>query len=224
MKNDLGKLSNPHEFHNSLEINPSDSERLIKFLTKLITIRKAEQKLAFGKEKGFIEGPVHLGVGQEAIAVGISENLQKTDRVFGAHRSHSHILSLNLDVYKLFAEVLGKVTGFSRGMGGSMHLYDKDSGFFGSTPIVAGTVSIAVGAALAAKMQENNDIAVAYIGDGAFEEGVVHECLNFSSLHNLPILFVIENNLFASHMNIPKRKPKNKFLDSQKLTKLHINF
>jgi len=176
----------------------------------LITIRKAEQKLAFGKEKGFIEGPVHLGVGQEAIAVGISEILQMTDRVFGAHRSHSHILSLNLDVYKLFAEVLGKVTGFSRGMGGSMHLYDKDSGFFGSTPIVAGTVSIAVGAALAAKMQKNKDIAVAYIGDGAFEEGVVHECLNFSSLHNLPILFVIENNLFASHMNISQRQPNNK--------------
>jgi len=209
MKNNLGKLSDPLEFHDSLDINSCDSERLIKFLNKLITIRKAEQKLAFGKEKGFIKGPVHLGVGQEAIAVGISENLNKTDRVFGAHRSHSHILSLNLDIYKLFAEVLGRITGFSRGMGGSMHLYDKENGFFGSTPIVAGTVSIALGAALAAKMQDNNDIAVAYIGDGAFEEGVVHECLNFASLHNLPILFVVENNLFASHMNISQRQPNN---------------
>jgi len=221
MKNNLGSLSDPLKFHDSLDIDSHESERLIRFLNKLITIRQAEQKLAFGKEKGLIVGPVHLGVGQEAIAVGISENLKKTDRVFGAHRSHSHILSLNLDVYKLFAEVLGRITGFSKGMGGSMHLYDQENGFFGSTPIVAGTVSIALGAALAAKMQENNDIAVAYIGDGAFEEGVVHESLNFASLHSLPILFVIENNLFASHMNISQRQPNNqisRFSEANEIT------
>ena len=92
---------------------------------------------------------------------------------------------------------MGKETGFSKGMGGSMHLFDQSSGFYGSVPIVAGTVSLAVGAAMAAKMQGTNDIGVAYIGDGAVEEGVVHESFNLAKVHNAPILFVIENNLYC---------------------------
>ena len=146
-------------------------------------------------------------MGQEAIAVGISQNLKKTDRVFGNHRSHSHLLALNPDFYKLFAEVLGKETGFSKGMGGSMHLIDQSNGFYGSTPIVAGTVPLAVGAAIASKMQNLKDIGVSYIGDGAVEEGVVHECFNLAKVLKAPVLFVIENNLFASHMHISLRQP-----------------
>ena len=175
----------------------------------MILIRKTEQYLAKARKEGLIGGPVHLGAGQEAIAVGISELLQSSDRVFGAHRSHSHLLALNPDFYKLFAEVLGKETGFSKGMGGSMHLFDQSSGFYGSVPIVAGTVSLAVGAAMAARMQGTNDIGVAYIGDGAVEEGVVHESFNLAKVHNAPILFVIENNLFASHMHISLRQPSD---------------
>ena len=152
---------------------------------------------------------MHLGAGQEAIAVGVAQNLQSTDRVFGAHRSHSHLLALNPDFYKLFAEVLGKSTGFSKGMGGSMHLYDQPNGFYGSVPIVAGTVALAVGAAMAAKMQNTDDVGVAYIGDGAVEEGVVHESFNLAKMQNAPILFVIENNLFASHMHISLRQPSD---------------
>ena len=114
-------------------------------------------------------------------------------------------MALNPDFYKLFAEVLGKKTGFSKGMGGSMHLFDQASGFYGSVPIVAGTVSLAVGAAMAAKMQGTKDIGLAYIGDGAVEEGVVHESLNLARVHNSPVLFVVENNLFASHMHISLR-------------------
>jgi len=105
--------------------------------------------------------------------------------------------------------VLGKKTGFSKGMGGSMHLYDKPSGFYGSVPIVAGTVSLAVGAAMAAKMQKTDDIGAAYIGDGAVEEGVVHESFNLAKIQKAPILFIIENNLFASHMHISLRQPSN---------------
>ena len=175
----------------------------------MLLIRKTEQQLALGRKKGLIGGPVHLSVGQEAIAVGISQNLKKTDRVFSSHRSHSHLLALNSDFYKLFAEVLGKKTGFSKGMGGSMHLFDQSNGFYGSTPIVAGTVSLAVGAALASKMQNLKDIGVSYMGDGAIEEGVVHECFNLAKVLNVPVLFVIENNLFASHMHISLRQPSN---------------
>ncbi len=203
----LDKLFNPLEYHNPISIEGQNIKILKKILNLMLTIRKTEQQLAMAKKNGLIGGPVHLGVGQEAIAVGISQNLKKTDRVFGNHRSHSHLLALNLDFYKLFAEVLGKETGFSKGMGGSMHLIDQSNGFYGSTPIVAGTVPLTVGAAMASKMQNLKDIAVSYIGDGAVEEGVVHECFNLAKVFKAPVLFVIENNLFASHMHISLRQP-----------------
>lgn len=205
--NGLGSLAEPTKHHQPVVIHDYSEEVLKNFLKSMITIRKTEQKLAIGRRDGFIGGPVHLGAGQEAIAVGISESLQSTDRVFGAHRSHSHLLALNPDFYKLFAEVLGKDTGFSKGMGGSMHLWDQPSGFYGSVPIVSGTVSLAVGAAIAAKLQKTNDISVAYFGDGAMEEGVVHESLNLARIQNAPTLFVVENNLFASHMHVSLRQP-----------------
>ena len=206
MKKDLKGLSDPKKYHDIPSINGIDNDILLKMLKSMIIIRKSEQQLAKARKDGLIGGPVHLGAGQEAIAVGISQSLQSSDRVFGAHRSHSHVLALNPDFYKLFAEVLGKETGFSRGLGGSMHLFDKSSGFYGSVPIVAGTVSLAVGAAMAAKMQKTNDIGLAYIGDGAVEEGVVHEAFNLAKIQNAPMYFVIENNLFASHMHISLRQ------------------
>ena len=209
MKHELKGLSNPEKYHDPISIKNQDIGVLKNMLSTMLLIRKTEQQLALGRKNGAIGGPVHLGAGQEAIAVGISQNLQKTDRVFGAHRSHSHLLALNPNFYKLFAEVLGKETGFSKGMGGSMHLYDQTNGFYGSVPIVAGTVSLAVGAAMAAKMQKTDDIGVVYIGDGAVEEGVVHESFNLAKIQKAPMLFVIENNLFASHMHISLRQPSN---------------
>ena len=180
---------------------------LINFLYLMTLIREVEIKIASAKRDGMIKGPVHLGVGQEAIAVGISNKLSTSDKVFGAHRSHSHILSLDNDIYKLFAEVLGKKTGFSGGMGGSMHLISEAKGFMGSVPIVSGTIPLALGAGLANKLKNTKNIAVSYLGDGATEEGVFHESLNFAKIHNIPILFVVENNLFSSHMHISLRQP-----------------
>lgn len=212
--NDLGILSDPACLHAPINIEGYEGHDLESFLKSMIIIRKTEAQLALGRREGLIGGPVHLAAGQEAIAVGASFSLRKTDRVFGAHRSHSHLLALNPNFYKLFAEVLGKETGYSRGMGGSMHLWDQDNGFYGSVPIVAGTVPLAVGAGLAAKMQSKagslSDVGVAYVGDGAVEEGVVHESLNLASSFKLPVLFVVENNLFASHMHISQRQPSNK--------------
>ena len=202
------KLFNPKYFNKLLSITEYSEKNLKEMLSKMLYIRKIEQKIALERKNGLIRGPVHLGVGQEAIAVGISQNLKKTDCVFGAHRSHAHLLALNLNFYKLFAELLGKKTGFSKGMGGSMHLFDQDNGFYGSTPIVAGTTSLAVGAALASKLNKSNKIAISYLGDGAVEEGVVHESFNLAKILNVPILFVIENNLFASHMHISLRQTK----------------
>ncbi len=117
---------------------------LIELLEKMLLIRLVENKLANEKEKGNIGGPIHLGAGQEAIAVGISSYIKKTDRVFGAHRSHSHVLSQGSDLRSFFAEILGKDKGLSRGMGGSMHMWDQPNGFYGSVPIVAGDCSTCI--------------------------------------------------------------------------------
>ncbi len=206
-ENNLGSLAEPSKHHGPIVIDGYAEKELVEYLKSMTLIRKVEQQLALGRKDGFIGGPVHLGAGQEAIAVGVSASLQKTDRVFGAHRSHSHLLALNPNFYKLFAEVLGKDTGFSKGMGGSMHLWDQPSGFYGSVPIVSGTVALAVGAGIAARLQKVDDVSVVYFGDGAMEEGVVHESLNFARIQNAPVLFVVENNLFASHLHVSLRQP-----------------
>lgn len=188
-------------------ISDAEVSDFITALHSMARIRIIENRLAEGRKDGQIGGPVHLGVGQEAVAVGISGALTNDDYVFGAHRSHSHILALGSSPRKLIAEVRGKATGLSCGMGGSMHLSDLSVGFVGSVPIVAGTIPLAVGAAMAAKMQKGDAIAVVYLGDGACEEGVFHESLNLASAQNLPVLFVVENNFYASHMHITERQP-----------------
>ena len=204
----LGDLADPHRHQQPIDVTGQDLEKLLAQLRMMLRIRHAERFLADGRRDGLIGGPVHLGVGQEAVAVGVSAELRKTDRVFGAHRSHSHVLAMGSSLRRLFAEILGKDTGLSRGMGGSMHLWDQPNGFYGSVPIVSGTVPLAVGAALAAKMQDCGDVGVSYLGDGAVEEGVVHESLNLARMLMAPAIFVVENNLFASHMHISLRQPK----------------
>lgn len=204
----LGALADPLQYRHSIDVEGQDTAALLHQLKMMLRIRLAERCLANGKRDGLIGGPVHLGVGQEAVAVAVAAELRKTDRVFGGHRSHSHVLSMGASLHRLFAEVLGKDTGLSRGMGGSMHLWDQPNGFYGSVPIVSGTVPLAVGAALAAKIQCKGDVGVAYLGDGAVEEGVVHESLNLARMLSVPALFVVENNLFASHMHISLRQPK----------------
>ena len=202
-------LTDPVKLQDQIQINDLSIEQAKEAYERMCLIRKAENKLAIARRDGDVGGPVHLGVGQEAIAVGVSLNLKKSDRIFGAHRSHSHLLAMGSSVRGLFAETLGKDTGASKGMGGSMHLWDQSNGFYGSVPIVAGTVSLAVGAGFAAKLQRKDDVSVAYFGDGAIEEGVVHESLNLARVLKAPTLFVLENNLFSSHMHISQRQPKD---------------
>jgi len=206
---DLKDLVDPNKYHEPINIQGQNPDVLKLQLRMMLTIRMVEQHLAKMRKDGLIGGPVHLGVGQEAVAVGVSGCLRNTDRVFGGHRSHSHLLALGSSIRGLFAEVLGKETGLSKGMGGSMHLWDQPRGFYGSVPIVAGTIPMAVGAGLAAKMSGTDDIGVTYFGDGAVEEGATHESLNLARSQNVPVLFVVENNLFASHMHISLRQPKN---------------
>ncbi len=204
---DINALINSEKYNEALNlIGGYKKDELINFLKKMILIRLSEQKLADEKKKGTIGGPVHLAAGQEAISVGVLYNYRNGDKVFGGHRSHAQVLSLGSNLESFFSEILGKKNGLSGGMGGSMHLWDSPHGFYGSVPIVSGTVPLALGAALASKMDEKNEVAFAFFGDSALEEGVVQECFNIASLMKLPIIFVVENNLYGSHMHITERQ------------------
>ena len=168
----------------------------------MLRIRKLEERVAELISRGEIICPCHLYIGEEAVAAGICANLRKDDWVFSTHRSHGHYIAKGGDVKALMAELYGKATGCSRGRGGSMHLASPEVGLPGSSAIVAGTIPLAVGAALAFSTQKKDSVSVAFFGDGAANEGVWYESLNFASLKKLPVIFVCENNLYSTHMPI----------------------
>jgi len=212
---DLGDLANPAQFTAPIDLRNIDTQKLTSALRTMMLIRATEETIADMVVAGDIKCPAHLAIGQEAASVGIAAHLRPGDRAFGCHRSHSHYLAVGASVEALLAETLGKANGCAKGFGGSMHLYAKDHGFYGSVPIVAGTIPLAVGAAMAAKMDgpagnTGMDVGVAYFGDGACEEGVFHECLNMAASFKLPMVFVVENNLFSSHLDIHLRQPSDK--------------
>ena len=172
----------------------------------MVRIRLFEERVAGLLEDGTIKCPTHLYIGQEAVAAGVCASLETDDYVWGNHRSHGHYLAKGGDMNLIMAEMYGKKTGCAEGRGGSMHLIAKDVGILGTVPMVAATIPIAVGAALASVLQNTNRISVSFFGDGATEEGVFHESLNFASLKKLPVVFVCENNLFSSHLPIHDRR------------------
>ena len=153
-----------------------------------------------------IQSPVHLSIGQEAVATGACAALRSDDLVFGSYRSHAFYLAKGGDLRQMMAELYGKATGCCGGKAGSMHLAAPDVGFMGSSAIVASTIPHAVGAALAAKRRGTDQIVLCVFGDGATEEGVYHESLNFAALHQLPVLFLCENNGLAVHSRITARQ------------------
>jgi pyruvate dehydrogenase E1 component alpha subunit len=173
----------------------------------MLFIRLFEEKLALVYQQQEMRCPMHLSIGQEAVAVGVSAALQVDDWVYSNHRAHAHYLAKGGDAQALIAELYGFSEGCSGGRGGSMHLIDLAAGFGGSTPIVGGTVPIAVGAAWALKLQGKSGIVVSYLGDGCFEEGVVHESWNFALLHKLPVVFVLENNNYSVYTQLSQRQP-----------------
>lgn len=206
-ENILGDLTDPSAHTGPVDLSGTDRARAMQMLRHMVTIRVVEEFIADRVIDGSVVCPCHLAIGQEAVPVGVASTLRSSDRAFGTHRSHGHYLAQGGELGGLLAEVLGKVTGCSRGMGGSMHLQAAEHGFIGSVPIVGATVPLAVGAGLAAQRDGRGDVAVAYLGDGAMEEGVVHESLNFAANFDIPIIFVVENNLFSSHLHINERQP-----------------
>jgi pyruvate dehydrogenase E1 component alpha subunit len=173
----------------------------------MMRIRLCEESLIEPIIKGEVRCPCHLYSGQEAIAAGVCAALAKKDYVFSTHRSHGHYLAKGGKMPELLAEIYGKETGCSRGRGGSMHLISPTQGMMGSAPIVAGTISLALGAALASSIRQDRRVTVSFFGDGAAGEGVLYESLNFAALKKLPIIFACENNLYSTHLRIQECRP-----------------
>lgn len=175
----------------------------------MLRIRLIEERLV----KEYLEAKrysfVHFYIGQEAIAVGVCMNLSKSDYVFSTHRSHGHYLAKGGDLKRMVAELYGKATGCSKGRGGSMHLIDKSVGFMGSISILASVVPIATGAAFSLKKQGKDNVSVMFVGDGASDEGAFYESVNLAALMKVPVLFVIENNLYAAMSDRDARHSKH---------------
>jgi TPP-dependent pyruvate/acetoin dehydrogenase alpha subunit len=173
--------------------------------SKLRLIRRAEEEIARIYPSDKIKSPVHLSIGQEAVAVGVCDVLRPDDVVSGTYRSHASYIAKGGALGAMFAELYGKDTGCARGKGGSMHLVDMNHYILGTSAVVGTTIPIALGYALALKREGKGRVVASFFGDGATEEGVFYESLNFASLHRLPVLFICENNGFAIHTPIEKR-------------------
>lgn len=184
-------------------------EFLLGLYEAMVRIRLSEESLVEPILNRDVICPCHLCSGEEAISAGIGASLTREDYVFGNHRSHGHFIAKGGTVASMVAEIYGRETGCSRGRGGSMHLIDPEVGMLGAAPIVSGTIPLALGAALASTIRGDGRVAVSFFGDGAVGEGVLYESLNFAALMKLPILFVCENNLYATHMPIRECRIEN---------------
>lgn len=173
---------------------------------KSLLIRRVEEKIIELYPSDCIQSPVHLSIGQEAVAVGVCQALRKHDWVFGSYRGHAFYLAKGGDLNAMMAEFYGKQTGCCSGKGGSMHLAAPEVGFMGCSAVVASTIPHAVGAALAAKFKKQDRIMVAVFGDGATDEGVYHESMNFAALKELPVIMLCENNGLAVHSKMESRQ------------------
>lgn len=175
--------------------------------TRMLRIRLVEERIAELYPEQQMRCPVHLSVGQEAVAVGVCAALQPDDYALSTHRSHAHYLAKGGDLKAMLAELYGKATGCCRGKGGSMHLIDRSVGFLGAVPIVGSTIPIGVGAAFGALLRKERRVTIVFLGDGATEEGVFHEAVNFAVLKKLPVVFVCENNFFSVYSSLDVRQP-----------------
>ncbi len=174
-----------------------DSQETIELLRRMWLIRAFEEKVSALYAERQIVGLLHLGIGQEAVAVGALSLLRDDDFVYGGHRSHGHAIAKGADINKLMAEIAGRATGYCGGKGGSMHIVAKECGFITATGVVGGTIPLALGAAFAAKERKKGQLALVFFGDGAGQSGPFHESLNIASLWQLPVIFVCENNGYA---------------------------
>jgi len=174
-----------------MELN---TQQLLKAYRKMREIREFEERLHTENTSGDIPGFIHLYTGEEAIAVGVCENLQQTDYIGSTHRGHGHCIAKGCDIHAMMAEIFGKDAGLCRGKGGSMHIADLSKGMLGANAIVGGAPPLVIGAALTAKTRNNGGVAVSFTGDGGSNQGLVFEAINMAVVLQLPAIFVFENN------------------------------
>ena len=187
-----------------------DTETAFNIYQKLIEIRCVENTIARRYPEQEMRCPTHLSGGQEGVPAVLSVLLRQTDFAVSTHRGHAHYLSKGGDIDQMIAEIYGKATGCAKGLGGSMHLVDTSVGFMGCTAIVGNTIPVGVGLALSAQLRSEDRVSCVFLGDGACEEGVFFESVNFAVLHQLPVLFVCENNFYSVYSPLSVRQPEGR--------------
>jgi len=184
---------------NSIETSRTEHEQWLHMYRQMLKIRKFEENVNQLYTTAKMPGLSHLSIGQEAVAVGVCEALRSDDYITSTHRGHGHCLAKGAKTNLMFAELLGKASGYCSGKGGSMHIADQENGNLGANAIVGGSAGIATGAALSAKMRGTDQVAVCFFGDGALGQGIIYEVMNMSSLWKLPVIYVCENNLYTEY-------------------------
>ena len=176
-----------------------EPEQWLRIYRQMLKIRVFEENVNELYTSAKMPGLAHLYIGQEAVAVGVCEAIQRDDYITSTHRGHGHCLAKGAKLDRMFAELLGKETGYCRGKGGSMHIADQDTGNLGANAIVGGSTAIAAGAALSSKMRGTSQIAVCFFGEGALGQGLLYEAMNMAQLWKLPVIYVCENNLYNEY-------------------------
>ncbi|MBI1735844.1 MAG: thiamine pyrophosphate-dependent dehydrogenase E1 component subunit alpha [Candidatus Rokubacteria bacterium] len=176
-----------------------DLEQNLHMFRQMAKIRAFEEQVQELYKSAKMPGLAHLYVGEEGVAVGVCEALRRDDYITSTHRGHGHCLAKGASVNRMFAELLGKESGYCRGKGGSMHIADPETGNLGANAIVGGSAGIATGAALSAKMRGTDQVAICFFGDGALGQGLIYESMNMAALWQLPVIYVCENNLYGEY-------------------------
>ena len=187
-----------------------DSDLGYQLLKKMHFIRLVEEEIADRYNQGQMRCPVHLSIGQEGVPAGFSMASRRSDFAVSTHRGHAHYLAKGGNLKAMISEIYGKSTGCSKGKGGSMHLIDLAVRFMGSTAIVGNSIPIGVGLGLSAQLKDTEDVSCVFLGDGAIEEGVFFESLNFAAVRKLPVLFICENNFYSVYSPLSVRQPPNR--------------
>lgn len=182
-----------------LELSDLPRELCLDLYRRMVTIRKFEETVYDVYSRGIMPGLAHLYTGMEAVAVGVCSNLEARDNITSTHRGHGHLLAKGGDPKRMFAELLGKESGYNRGKGGSMHIVDMSLGILGANGVVGGGLGIAIGAALSARLEGSKRISIAFFGDGALNEGLYYEVSNMAAIWQLPVIYVLENNQYGEY-------------------------
>ena len=183
---------------------------LLKYYTLAQRIRTVEERIATEYSKGEMRCPVHLSIGQEIVSAAVGMAQETLDTTVSSHRAHAHYLAKGGDLYRMIAEIFGRVTGCCKGRGGSMHLIDLTVGFLGSSAIVGNSIPIGVGAGFTHKLNKDGQLAFTFFGDGATEEGAFYESVNFAAVNKIPVVFLCENNLYSVYTDLSPRQPASR--------------